>query len=279
MADRREHIHCSSTVVPCAELRVFQPLDAFPPEERSRWERYIVEGRHGSSRRPRYRQRATPQGLGILAQSGEGADVRLVGGTYFVCPWRVRLRVLAGMLAFRQAAPFEGSAAFVPRDEARRAARELKRLRRREPAAISCIMQSPWHVPVRWFVLFADEERHLSEEGGRFRLRYVSTARRAMRRAERAIPALRKTDLAPVADVIVELYEWLSMFDPKAIVELDYGGLCDVMTWDELDDDRSARDVQDAITALSSDELPRSAELYQSVVSRWAEVRGHESSN
>jgi len=37
----------------------------------------------------------------------------------------------------------------------------------------------------------------------------------------------------------------------SAIVELDYDGLCDFMTWDELDDDRSARDVQDAIKALS----------------------------
>jgi hypothetical protein len=51
------------------------------------------------------------------------------------------------------------------------------------------------------------------------------------------------------------------------------------MTWDELDDDRSARDVWDAVRALSSDELPRSAELYQGVIARWAEVRNHESLN
>ena len=76
-----------------------------------------------------------------------------------------------------------------------------------------------------------------------------------------------------------ELHQWLVGFDPRAIVELDYDGLCDFMTWDELDDDRSARDVRDAIKALSSDELPRSAELYQSVIARWAEVRNHESLN
>jgi hypothetical protein len=266
-------------VVPCAELRVFQPLDAFPAEERARWERYIVEARHVGPGRGRYRQRVTPEGLGIMVEAGEGAEVRLVGGTYFVCPWRTRLRVLAGILAFREAAPFEGSEGFIPKRLARRAGKELSRLRRRDPAAISCIMQSPWHVPVRWFVLFSDAERRLAEEDGRFRLRYLSTVKRARRRAERAIPVLRNTDLGPIAGVIVELVEWLSAFDPRAVVELDYGGLCDLMTWDELDDDHSARDIQEAIGALSSDQIPRSAQLYRSLVGRWAEVRSHEALN
>ena len=67
------------------------------------------------------------------------------------------MRFLAGLLAFREAAPFEGSEAFVPRDEAKRASKELGRLRRRNPGHVSCVMESPWHVPVRWFVLFDDE--------------------------------------------------------------------------------------------------------------------------
>jgi len=267
-------------VVPCAYLRVFQALEAFPPDEQARWERYIVVGGVVRPRRPRYRQRVTAKLLGILAVSeADGADVRLVNGAYYVCPWQTRLRVLAGLLAFREAAPFEGSDAFVPDSEARRAAKELARMRRRDPRSISFIMQSPWHVPVRWFALFRDEERRLVEEDGRHRLRYVTTVRRAMRRAERAVPGLRRADLGPVADMIVELYEWLSAFDHRSIVELDYGGLCDFLTWDELDDDHSARDIQDALKALSSEKFPRSAELYQAVISRWAEVRGHESLN
>ncbi|HEX9123678.1 MAG TPA: hypothetical protein VF984_10020 [Actinomycetota bacterium] len=266
-------------MVPSAELRVYQPLEAFSPEEQSRWERYIVEGWHLRPRHARYRQRVTPKGLGVLAEGGEGADVRLAGGSYYVCPWRTRLRVLAGLLAFREAAPFEGSQGFVTRDDARKATRELTRLRKRDPSAISHIMQSPWHVPVRWFVLFADDERHLVEERGRHRLKYVTTARRAIRRAEKTIPVLRRTDLSSVADVIVELHEWLSSFDPRSIVELDYGRLSDFLTWDDLDNDHSARDLQDAVNALSSEEFPRSAELYQAVIGHWAEVRGHESLN
>lgn len=218
--------------------------------------------------------------LGILAlAAGDHAEVRVSGGIYYVCPWRTRLRVLASLLSFREASPIELSDAFVPEAEARRAAKELARMRRRNPLAVSFIMQSPWHVPVRWFVLVEDEERRIVEEDDRHRLLYLTTARKAMRRAEQVIPILRKADLAPVADLIVELHEWLSSFDPRSLVELDYASLCELFTWDELDDDHSARDVHEALRALSSGEFPRSAELYQAVLGRWAEVRNHESMN
>jgi len=259
---------------------VYQPLESFPPEEQAHWERYIVQGGRPRPDRPLYRQRTTVGRLGVLAAAeGDHADVRLVDGVYYVCPWRTRLRVLASLLAFREASPLEMSEAFVSDSEARRAARELARMRRRNPLAISFIMQSPWHVPIRWFVLVDEDERRLVEVDGRYRLSYLTTARKAIRRAEKAIPMLRKADLGPLADLIVELHQWLSAFDPRSLVELDYAGLCDLLTWDELDDDHSARDIHEALRALSSQEFPRSAELYQSVLGRWAEVRNHEALN
>jgi hypothetical protein len=267
-------------VVPSAELRVYQPLDAFPSDERTYWERFIVGGGMLRPRRAAFRQELGDLGLGVLVPTEpDAASIRMVEEAYYVCPWRTRLRVLAAMLAFREAAPIEGAQHFVTDRARRRATRELSRMRRRNPGAISFIMQSPWHVPVRWFVLFEEEERRLEPLGDGHRLRYETTIRRALRRADRAIPVLRKTDLGPLADVIVELVEWLSAFDPRSMLELDYGGLAGVMTWDELDDDHSAREVQDAIGALGAEELTRAAEVYQSVVARWAELRGHESLN
>jgi hypothetical protein len=267
-------------VVPSAELRLFQPLDAFRPEERAYWERFIVGGGALRPRRAGYRQEIGNHGLGVLVPTEpDAASIRVVEREYFVCPWRTRLRVVAAILAFREAAPIEGAEDFVPDRMRRRLARELSRMRRRNPGMTSFIMQSPWHVPIRWFVLFDDDERILEPAGEGHRLRYRTTVRRALRRAERAIPVLRKTDLGPLAEVIVELVEWLSVFDPRSLLELEYGELARYMTWDELDDDHSAREVGDAIRALGTEEFAHAADVYQSVMSRWAELRGHESLN
>lgn len=266
-------------MVPVAELRVYQPLEAFPAAEQAEWERYIVAGAPRPLR-PRYADRATPQGLGFLMPSGEdGAFVKVVEGAYFVCPDRTRLRSLAGLLAFAAASPFESAEAFVPRREARRVRTQLGRMRRRNPGHVAALMQSPWHVPVRWFVLFDDDERRLVEVEGRHRLSYLTTTRRAIRRAERAVPVLRHTELGPIADLVLELHQWLSLFDPTSLLELDYGGLCDLLTWDEMDDDHSAREVAEALRALSAEEYARSAELYQAALGRSSELRNRESTN
>ena len=141
--------------------------------------------------------------------------------------------------------------------DARQAGRELARHAAARPRTpISFVHQSPWHVPIRWFVLFDDAERRLHEdEHGRLRLRYRTTARRAMRRAEDAVPALRRSDLGPISELILDLHQWMAAFDHQSILELDYGGLSDLMTWDELDDDRSVRELHEALEALERYEL------------------------
>jgi hypothetical protein len=267
-------------MVPSAFLRVFQPLGSFSQPEQARWERYIVEGGRPSPFRPRYAQTGLVGRLGLLASvDGDHADIRIEGGRYYLCPWRTRLRVLSSLVSLREMDPFEMSEAFVSEAELRRAAKELGRMRRRDPHAVPFMLQSPWHVPIRWFTLFDEEDRRLAQAGTGPALFYAATIREAVRRSERAVPALRTADLEPVADLIVELHEWLSSFDRRSILELDYGGLNRLLSWDELDDDHSARDIQEALRALSSGEFPRSAELYQSVVTRWAEVRSHEAMN
>ena len=80
-----------------------------------------------------------------------------------------------------------------------------------------------------------------------------------MRRAEQAVPALRRSDLGPISDLIVDLHQWMAGFDPGSLLELDYATLCDFMTWDELDDDRSAREIHEALEALEREEYPRPA--------------------
>jgi hypothetical protein len=268
-------------VVPSAYLRVFQPLDGFERHEQAHWERYLVEGTRSVAFRPRYVDRVTTGSLGMMAPAdGEHAEIRVIDGRTFVSPWRIQLRVLASLLSFAESAPLELSGQFVSKQDAKRAAKELNKMRRRDPHAVAFVHQSPWHVPIRWFVLFDDGERWLGEdEFGRTRLRYRTTARRAMRRAERAVPVLRRTDLGPISELIVDLHQWLAGFDQASLLELDYASLCDFMTWDELDDDRSSRDLHEALDALEREEFPRSADIYQGVLTHWAEVRSREIMN
>jgi hypothetical protein len=268
-------------VIPTAYLRVFQPLDAFESDEREHWERYLVERSGAPSDIRSYRDRTTSHGLGLLAPTGpEQAEVRVVAGATYLSPWRLRMRVLAAILAFRDAQPMELWDQIVPKREARRAMRELRRIRRHSPRAVSFVHESPWHVPIRWFVLFRDEERRLDHDAeGELRLRYRTTIRRAMRRAENAVPVLRRSELGTISELILDLHQWMAQFDARSLVELDYGGLARVLSWDELDDDRSARDIQLALDLLQKLEFPQSAQVYQGVIERWAEVRQLESLN
>jgi hypothetical protein len=275
-------------VIPCAYLRVFRPLDTYTDEERVRWERYILAGGAPPSMRPIYRDEATVMHghVGLLSsEEGDYADVRLVDGRYYVCPWRTRLRILAGILSLRgslrESAPPEMVDAFVPESEARRAARELARLKRRDPSVGPSMLQSPWHVPVRWFILVGEEERRLTETvPGEFRLFYWTPIGKAKKRAERALQVLRRSELAPVAQLVRELAQWLSAFHPQSMVELDYAGVSSLFSWDELDNDHGGQEIQEAVEALSQPGgMGRAAELYQLVANRWADAMSRESMN
>jgi hypothetical protein len=269
-------------VIASAYLRVFQPVEDLPEQERLAWERYIVQGGHRQPPRRVYRERPTAyEGrFGLLTSTEDRADVRWRDGRWYVCPWRTRLRVLTSLLALRETVPAEVADALVPEAEARRAARELARIRKRDPRAVPTMLESHWHVPVRWFVLFDGEERHLEErpEGG-FRLHYWTMLPDARARAARAARTLASGELGPVASIIEDLDEWLSRFEPRSGIELDYGGLADVFEWNELEEDHSAGEIQAAIEALDSGDVARAGELYQSVAERWAEARIRESLN
>ena len=57
-------------MVPSAYLRVFQSLERFERDEQLHWERYLVQRSAGSIARPRYADRVTGEGLGMLAPAG-----------------------------------------------------------------------------------------------------------------------------------------------------------------------------------------------------------------
>ena len=267
-------------VVGAAFLRVFLPLEALPDEERNRIERWLLSGRRAPSE-PVYRH-LTPsrESVGLLEMTEERSDVRSRDGRWYACPSRNRLRVLAAMVALRESVPAEVADLLVPEADARRAARELARARRRDPGAVPAMLESSWHIPVRWFVLFDGDDRWIAERpDGGYTVRYWTPIREARRRAAWAAGILEAADLGPVAAMVTELDEWLASFDVSSAVELDYGGVAEGSGWNDLDDDHSATEIREALQSLEAGDVDRSAELYRSVAGRWAEARIRESLN
>lgn len=257
-------------------LRVYLPLSSFSDADRERWlPGSGVDEPAGTTLRGWLRSAS-------LATAGEGAVtegclVKKVGDQVLACPYRTRLRMLAGLLAFRSSVPEEVADAFVPRVEAERAARELAALGEDEPSIRSHILHANWHVPLRWFAAFEPEDRVLIEDAGGLRLRYEANLEKAQYRLARAEEIL---DEAPidqgVGEAVKELSAWLSEFPSQGLLELDYAGVASCIEDEVLVEDHSATEVWTCLNALSEGDYGRAAEIFEDLSERWTSVRAHE---
>ena len=265
-----------------SHLRVYEPLSAFPPEERARWEGYVTSGAAPSRARGLLAEHraAVVAAIGLPPDpSVEHAFVHRVDGRTYVCPWRIRLRGWQATTEFRSSMPEEIADAFVPRAAAEIAERELARWRQTQPELKSHIQSATWQVPLRWFVPFEGEERRLVLDGDRS-VTYVTTMANARRRVARSLAVLRRTvEEGPVLEGVEELGRWLEEYHPRSLVELDYGALVRLFDDAELEADESAADVAHAVACLAAGEPEEALEAYERVSVRWGAVRAVEVAN
>jgi hypothetical protein len=263
-------------MVRTAYFRVYQPLDAFSIWERERWgvdpgetevddtkiaHKWLI----GS---------ALPD---LMGPSAEGAFVRKVEGSTLICPWRTRLRMLAGLIAFRESIPNEVADAFVPEVEAVKAAHELAQLTEDHPEVRSHIVHANWHVPLRWFAAFEDSERILTEDKDGLRIRYETKLTNGRARLDRAAEVL---ESSMIDDIVVaalkDLIEWLDGFTEEGLLELDYGSVAGMFPDETLLDDHSAAEVGACIDSLETGDVVRAGRLFSSLTERWTEARALE---
>jgi hypothetical protein len=279
-----------------AYLRVYEPLAAFEGDERRYWEAYVGDGRApereagvAAERLAALRALASVPARG-LPDVGDEAFVVDVDGVTLLCPWRTRLRALQALDAFRAELPDEVLEAFAPRPLLDAADDELERLRGEEPDLRVHVQTSPWHVPLRWFVLVDPAEREVdlgvaagpartTRPVGR-RLVYRTAMSRARRRTARALDVLRRTvEEGPVSSGVEEMGRWLEEFHPRSLVELDYGGLTHLLDDAELTQDESARDIAGALAALAEGDPSKAAAAYGRVTARSKALQAIESAN
>lgn len=148
-----------------AQLRVYEPLAAFPDGERELWQAYVAGGRAPSTELGP----ALERDAGVAALLGlppacvpdleEHAFVTQVDGVTLVCPWRTRLRSWEALADAREELPDVLVDAFVPRAVADAAEQDLLAWRAEHPDLRVHVLSSTWQVPVRWFVLVEAQER------------------------------------------------------------------------------------------------------------------------
>jgi hypothetical protein len=265
-------------VIKTTYLRVYQPLSAFSSEERDRWLSEPEREELPDSKISRH-WLATGAMLaaGDFPPVTDGAFVRRTRGDLMVCPWRTRLRMLAGLLAFRTSVPEEVADAFVPVEEARRAAHELAELGELHPEVRSHILHANWHVPLRWFAAFDDSERILTEDRAGLRVRYETSLSSGRARLEHALRVLEQAWVdSTIVDSVRELLGWLNEFSDEGVLELDYSSVAAMFVDEDLLEDHSASEVSICIEALAAGDVERAGRTFAVLSERWTEVRAHE---
>jgi hypothetical protein len=212
---------------------------------------------------------------GMLHESSrDDAFVREVEGTRYVCPRYPRLRMLEGLIAFRNAYQGPTASMLVPQSTADRALRELDRMHDRRPGARSHILTSPFYVPLRWFAAFEPSERELVEEEGRLTIRYRAPVSAAVSRLRHAVDVLDSAGFdSTIVDQVVGVLEWMEDFPPDALVELDYGSVASLFSRGDLVLDETAAEVAASLEALEDGDMEEAGERYAAAASRWAHAQ------
>lgn len=95
----------------------------------------------------------------------------------------------------------------------------------------------------------------------------------ARRRAVRAEAIVRDGvgDTGP-AEVLAETSRWLRRFDHESVVELDYGGIVELLDDEALRADRSAALVEEALRALRGGDPEGARDRYDELREFWGAV-------
>jgi len=280
-----------------AYLRVYQPLVAFTPAERASWAAYAetadrprrasaLHAEHGEAVR---RVLGVPPAP-VPAQESPNAYLRRVEGVLYVCPWQSRLRSWLAFSRFRGTTPPTLLERFVPPAVAERTADDFDRFKRHtdSTALRTHIRGSSWHVPISWFVPFDGDERWLVIDGDQGKggttttrnLIYVTSMAHARRRSARALQVIRRQvgEISVTAEV-EDVARWLEEFHPHSLVELDYGGIVNLMDDEGLRADESVAELAAALTGLEKGEEELAFAMYQRVILRWRSIQLLESAN
>jgi hypothetical protein len=205
-----------------------------------------------------------------------------VGPGPLVCPLDLRARSAAALVGFlSSASPTLRTAALTESLDAvrERASAVLSDL----PSGAVHVVSTTWTVPLPWFALVDPDHRHVVMATRTDPRRQVcwriamADARRRIARAQEL--AVRTFGEQGPTKVLQDTGRWLDHFHEHSAVELDYGGLVQLLDDKELAEDSSAEDVNAIIEALDMQNVEEVAARFERLRDFWGELAMRERFN
>jgi hypothetical protein len=206
----------------------------------------------------------------------------LEGAEPLVCPLDVRARAaaaLVGFLATSQEVLREAALAVAADTVREKATRVLAEL----PGGAVHVVSTTWTVPLPWFTLVDPERRHLvlaTRDDPRRRVCWRVAISDARERVGKAHELAERTmgEQGPTK-VLQDTGRWLEHFHESSAVELDYGGLVQLMTDEQLQEDTSAADVNAIVDALEREDVEEIATRFERLRDFWGDLAVRERFN
>ena len=262
-----------------ASLRIYEPLSAFEPADRLRWQEIDASVNSKIAEEEfALRRLVFPE-----PPSGrpDGAHVLDIDGLRYVSPWSTATRCWAALDNFKDSYPASVVPFFVSPALEDVITAGVDLLEDRVPH----ILTETWMIPPRWFSIFHPQERISGEdENGVFCIYRAKIADAKARTEVAHQTVVNSFGEGPVEAEIEHLLDWLELFNHGAMVELDYGGLAGYMDkamkeqgLDGIEADTSVEDVLRSLAGLASGDGAMAGAGYERLVTRWRGIQAIES--
>lgn len=192
-----------------------------------------------------------------------------------VCPLDVRPRSAAALVGFLSTAhPALRDAAITASVDAIRA--KAASVLAEQPSGAVHAISTTWTVPLPWFAMFEPQHRRLNlapvtspDRESSWRATIADARSRVARAYELAVGTFGERGPAKVLE---DTAGWLENFDGSSAVELDYGGLVQLLDDEQLRDDSTCADVNAIVDALESGDADIVAERFEQLREFWGEL-------
>ncbi|WP_439662134.1 hypothetical protein ACSHWB_12140 [Lentzea sp. HUAS TT2] len=277
-----------------AYLRVYEPLSVLDATLASKVEKALEEGPVPRSEvGERERALWLRSQLGRKLLPGESFDVMTispaevptseaarVGPGPLVCPLDLRARSAAALVGFLASAPpilQDAALSLSPETVRARASAVMAEL----SAGAVHVISTTWTIPLPWFALVDPAQRRVvlasAQDDPERQVSWRVAMADARRRVARALKVVKGSlgEDGP-AKVLSDTGRWLEHFHPHSAVELDYGGLVQLLEDKDLLEDTSAADVNAIVDALEADDAEEVALRYETLREFWGELARRE---